>query len=172
LLDEIGDMPIGTQAKLLRVLEDNRVRRLGGDKEIHVDVRVVAATNKKVEEAVGTGELREDLFYRLNVFHIHLPPLRSPARRHPADRRGADRGHNKKHDCKSSTCTRRRLRKLELHSWPGNVRELRNVLERAVILAGDRDDPAGHLIGLDAADMRSGRGATDPGCGHSASGPR
>jgi len=76
LLDEIGEMPMSTQAKLLRILEDSKVRRLGGRTEFEVDVRVVAATNKMPEEAVGGGHLREDLFYRLNVFHIHLPPLR------------------------------------------------------------------------------------------------
>src|SRR5579872_4297803 len=76
LLDEIGEMPMQTQAKLLRILEDSKVRRLGGKAEFEVDVRVVAATNKVPEEAVRGGHLREDLFYRLNVFHIHLPPLR------------------------------------------------------------------------------------------------
>ena len=76
LLDEIGEMPMQTQAKLLRILEDSKVRRLGGKTEFEVDVRVVAATNKVPEEAVRGGHLREDLYYRLNVFHIHLPPLR------------------------------------------------------------------------------------------------
>src|SRR6202030_993637 len=76
LLDEIGEMPMQTQAKLLRILEDSRVRRLGGKMEFEVDVRVIAATNKVPEEAVRGGNLREDLYYRLNVFHIHLPPLR------------------------------------------------------------------------------------------------
>ena len=76
LLDEIGEMPMQTQAKLLRILEDSKVRRLGGKAEFEVDVRVVAATNKVPEEAVRGGHLREDLYYRLNVFHIHLPPLR------------------------------------------------------------------------------------------------
>ena len=77
LLDEIAEMPVGTQAKLLRVLEDSRVRRLGGKSEITVDVRIIAATNKVLEEALRKGELREDLFYRLNVFQVSLPPLRS-----------------------------------------------------------------------------------------------
>src|SRR5450755_345012 len=76
LLDELAEMPVGTQAKLLRVLEDTRVRRLGGKNEISVDVRVIASTNKVLEEALRKGELREDLYYRLNVFQIHLPPLR------------------------------------------------------------------------------------------------
>src|SRR5205823_4060921 len=76
LLDELGEMPVGTQAKLLRVLEDSSVRRLGGKAELPVDVRVIASTNKVVEEALRKGELREDLYYRLNVFQIILPPLR------------------------------------------------------------------------------------------------
>ena len=75
LLDEIGEMPMPTQAKLLRILEDSKVRRLGGKTEFEVDVRLVAATNKVPDEAIRGGHLREDLFYRLNVFHIHLPPL-------------------------------------------------------------------------------------------------
>src|SRR6185436_20978259 len=76
LLDELAEMPVGTQAKLLRVLEDSRVRRLGGKNEIVVDVRIIASTNKNVEEALRKSELREDLYYRLNVFQILLPPLR------------------------------------------------------------------------------------------------
>src|SRR6202789_1788937 len=76
LLDEIGEMPAPTQAKLLRVLEDHKVRRLGSEVETPIDVRVLAATNKNPEEAVGSGQMRQDLFFRLNVFHIHLPPLR------------------------------------------------------------------------------------------------
>ncbi len=81
LLDELAEMPSGTQAKLLRVLEDSRVRRLGGKSEISVDVRVVAATNRALDEALKKGDLREDLYYRLNVFQIALPPLRQPDRR-------------------------------------------------------------------------------------------
>jgi len=161
LLDEIGDMPIGTQAKLLRVLEDNRVRRLGGDREVQVDVRVVAATNKKIEEAVGEGELREDLFYRLNVFHIHLPPLRARKEDILPIAEALIASHNKKHGCKVLDIHPDALQKLELHPWPGNVRELRNVLERAVILAGEGTILPAHLIGLDAEDARPAS-ASDP----------
>ena len=82
LLDEIGEMPVATQAKLLRVLEDRKLRRLGSKVETTVDVRVLAATNKVPEEAVATGELRNDLYYRLNVFNIHMPPLREHQRGH------------------------------------------------------------------------------------------
>ena len=91
LLDEIGEMPMQTQAKLLRILEDSKVRRLGGKTEFEVDVRVVAATNKVPDEAVRGGHLREDLFYRLNVFHVHLPPLRERKEDTPAHCRSADR---------------------------------------------------------------------------------
>ena len=92
LLDEIGEMPLSTQAKLLRILEDSKVRRLGGKTEFEVDVRVVAATNKVPDEAIRGGHLREDLFYRLNVFHIHLPPLRERKQDVATHFRSADRG--------------------------------------------------------------------------------
>ncbi|HWD99418.1 MAG TPA: sigma-54 dependent transcriptional regulator [Bryobacteraceae bacterium] len=137
LLDEIGEMPMGTQAKLLRILEDSKVRRLGGKAEFEVDVRVVAATNKVPEEAVRGGYLREDLFYRLNVFHIHLPPLRERRQdiRSIAESLLADL--NRKHDTRVTELTPEVAEALERHDWPGNVRELRNALERAVILAGE-----------------------------------
>jgi transcriptional regulator with PAS, ATPase and Fis domain len=137
LLDEIGEMPMGTQAKLLRILEDSKVRRLGGKAEFEVDVRVVAATNKVPEEAVRGGYLREDLFYRLNVFHIHLPPLRERRQdiRSIAENLLADL--NRKHDTRVTELAPEVLEALERHDWPGNVRELRNALERAVILAGE-----------------------------------
>jgi DNA-binding NtrC family response regulator len=137
LLDEIGEMPMPTQAKLLRILEDSRVRRLGGKTEFEVDVRLIAATNKVPEEAVRGGHLREDLFYRLNVFHIHLPPLRERKEDILPIATSLVTDLNRKHDCKVSDISREVQESLEHHSWPGNVRELRNVLERAVILAGD-----------------------------------
>jgi len=145
LLDEIGEMPMQTQAKLLRILEDSRVRRLGGKTEFEVDVRVVAATNKVPEEAVRGGHLREDLFYRLNVFHIHLPPLRE--RREDiqpiAENLMADL--NRKHECRVVGISPAVIQTIERHNWPGNVRELRNVLERAVILAGEGTIELKHL---------------------------
>ncbi len=102
LLDEIGEMPLQTQAKLLRILEDSKVRRLGGKTEFEVDVRVVAATNKVPEEAVRGGHLREDLFYRLNVFHIHLPPLRERKSDIPSIAEALIGDLNKKHECRVS----------------------------------------------------------------------
>src|SRR5215813_1493236 len=102
LLDEIGEMPLGTQAKLLRILEDSKVRRLGGKTEFEVDVRLVAATNKVPEEAVKGGHLREDLYYRLNVFHIHLPPLRERKEDIPPISNALIQDLNRKHECKVS----------------------------------------------------------------------
>ncbi|MCB1022573.1 MAG: sigma-54-dependent Fis family transcriptional regulator [Bryobacterales bacterium] len=162
LLDEIGDMPIGTQAKLLRVLEDSRVRRLGGDREIDVDVRLVAATNKQVENAVADGELREDLYYRLNVFHIQLPPLRERKDDILPIAEALIRSHNKKHDCKVVDIHPEVIEKFRRHSWPGNVRELRNVLERAVILAGQGSILPAHLVGFGNEANKPQAAATDP----------
>jgi DNA-binding NtrC family response regulator len=145
LLDEIGEMPLQTQAKLLRILEDSHVRRLGGKLEFHVDVRVVAATNKVPEEAVRGGNLREDLFYRLNVFHVHIPPLRERKADIPALAEALMADMNRKHDCRVTEISTAVLETFEHHNWPGNVRELRNVLERAVILAGEGAIERKHL---------------------------
>jgi transcriptional regulator with PAS, ATPase and Fis domain len=134
LLDEIGEMPVGTQAKLLRVLEDRKLRRLGSKVETSVDVRVLAATNKQPEEAVAKGELRNDLYYRLNVFNIHMPALRE----HKEDI--AELVHtlisemSAKHGRKIGAVSDAVLNQFQNYAWPGNVRELRNTLERAVIM--------------------------------------
>jgi DNA-binding NtrC family response regulator len=145
LLDEIGDMPMATQAKLLRVLEDSRVRRLGGKEEIQVDVRVIASTNKSLEEAMKKGTFREDLFYRLNVFPITLPPLRERREDIPALCAALLADLNQKHGCRITDVSQEALDRLSSYPWPGNVRELRNVLERAVILAGDGTIAKTHL---------------------------
>ena len=145
LLDELAEMPVGTQAKLLRVLEDSRVRRLGGKSEIAVDVRVLASTNKVLEEALQKGELREDLFYRLNVFRIDLPALRQREGDVPILVEAMIDLMNKKHGCKVTEATPDTLDILQRHSWPGNVRELRNVVERAVIIAGEGQLTPQHL---------------------------
>ena len=145
LLDEIGEMPMLTQAKLLRILEDSRVRRLGGKAEFEVDVRVLAATNKVPEEAVKDGHLREDLFYRLNVFHVHLPPLRERKEDIRPISETLIGDLNRKHECRVSDMAPDVLAVIERHNWPGNVRELRNVLERAVILAGEGTIELKHL---------------------------
>ena len=134
LLDEIGEMPILTQAKLLRVLEDSKVRRLGGKAEFEVDVRVIAATNKVPDDAVKGGNLREDLFYRLNVFHIHLPPLRDRKEDIRAIAESLLVDMNKKHGVQATDFSPEVVHAFETFNWPGNIRELRNVVERAVIL--------------------------------------
>ncbi|MGA3235363.1 MAG: sigma-54 dependent transcriptional regulator [Bryobacteraceae bacterium] len=145
LLDEIGEMPLQTQAKLLRILEDSKVRRLGGKTEFEVDVRVIAATNKIPDEAVRGGHLREDLFYRLNVFHIHLPALRERKEDLQPIAEALIGDLNRKHDCRVVEISAVVMDALRRHDWPGNVRELRNVLERAVILAGEGSIEMKHL---------------------------
>jgi len=144
-LDEIAEMPIAMQAKLLRVLEQSAVRRLGGQREIPVDVRVVAATNRTLSEAVEKKLLREDVYYRLNVFHIELPPLRRRKEDIPALAGAFIRGINKKNDCRVTDIHPDVLEQFMDYSWPGNVRELRNVLERAMIVAREGTVLAGHL---------------------------
>ena len=136
LLDEIGEMPIVTQAKLLRVLEDSRVRRLGGKAEMPVDVRIIAATNQPPEKAIENKALREDLYYRLNVFHIPLPPLRERKEDIPAIAAALMDQINQREGSQVADLHPDVLAILQSHDWPGNVRELRNVIERAVIVAG------------------------------------
>ncbi|MGA2990174.1 MAG: sigma-54 dependent transcriptional regulator [Candidatus Korobacteraceae bacterium] len=134
LLDEIGEMPFGTQAKLLRVIEDRKLRRLGSKVEAVVDVRVLAATNKVPEEAVARGQLRNDLYYRLNVFNIHMPPLREHKEDIPELVYALIRDMNGKHGRAVRTASEPVMNLFQDYSWPGNVRELRNTLERAVIV--------------------------------------
>jgi DNA-binding NtrC family response regulator len=142
-LDEVTEMPVDLQVKLLRVLETGTVQRVGGGEPVQVEVRVVAACNRRPEQAVADGKLREDLLYRLNVFPIALPPLRD---------RGDDvillaedflEALNRESDGAPKAFTRAALDRLKAHSWPGNVRELRNVVQRAFILAPND-------IGIDA----------------------
>jgi DNA-binding NtrC family response regulator len=134
LLDEIGEMPIGTQAKLLRVLEDRKLRRLGSKVETTVDVRVIAATNKHPEEAVAKGELRNDLYYRLNVFSINMPPLREHKEDLPDLVKNLIGEIDVKHGRNVAMVSEAVMNVFHSYSWPGNVRELRNVLERAIIV--------------------------------------
>jgi DNA-binding NtrC family response regulator len=133
LLDEIGEMPIATQAKLLRVLEDSKVRRLGSKSEISVDVRVLASTNKVPEEAVAKGQLRSDLYFRLNVVQIFMPTLRERPEDLDLLVPALLEDLNRKHGCSVRGVEEEVLQALRSYSWPGNVRELRNVLERAVV---------------------------------------
>jgi two-component system, NtrC family, response regulator HydG len=134
-LDEIAEMPVALQPKLLRILEGNHARRLGGSREIEFDVRVLAATNRSVTAAVRDGLLREDLYYRLNVFEIALPPLRERADDVVLLSRHFVREFSEKHDMPVEGVSDTARALLEAYAWPGNVRELRNVIERAVIMA-------------------------------------
>jgi DNA-binding NtrC family response regulator len=146
LLDEIGEMPPGTQAKLLRVLEERKLRRLGARSEQEVDVRVLAATNRDPMATIANGQLRADLYYRLNVFNIALPPLREHLDDIPAMAEAMLADMNRKHSRRVSGVAPSMLDRLMAHDWPGNGRELRNTIERAVILCPDGAPlDAGHL---------------------------
>lgn len=146
LLDELGEMPAATQAKLLRVLEERKLRRVGGRTEQDVDVRVLAATNRDPAEAIARGELRSDLYYRLNVFHIDLPPLRQHLDDLPAMAEAMIGEMNQKHGKKVSGVGQSIMDRMMAYDWPGNARELRNTIERAVVLCPDGAPlDAGHL---------------------------
>lgn len=134
-LDEIGDMPLEAQVKLLRFLQERKIQRVGGSEEIPVDVRIIAATNKNLEELVSQGKFREDLYYRLNVFPIHIPPLRERKEDIlPLVKLFAERVVGKLPDGPVITQGAKKL--LESYPFPGNVRELSNAVERAIILSG------------------------------------
>jgi DNA-binding NtrC family response regulator len=134
LLDEIGEMPAQTQAKLLRVLENSKLRRLGSKSEISVDVRVLAATNKIPEDAVSKGQLRSDLYFRLNVVQIAMPPLREHLDDLEPLTESLIEELNRKHQCKIKAIDDSLMEAFRRYSWPGNVRELRNTLERMMVL--------------------------------------
>jgi DNA-binding NtrC family response regulator len=161
LLDEIGEMPVATQAKLLRVLEDRKLRRLGSKVETAVDVRVLAATNKIPEEAVAHGELRGDLYYRLNVFNIHMPPLREHKEDIGELVQLLLQEMSAKHARKVAAVSEAVLNVFNSYSWPGNVRELRNTIERAVIVCDGGMIETKHLPpGFGHAPLRTA--ANDP----------
>jgi DNA-binding NtrC family response regulator len=135
-LDEIAEMTPATQVKLLRVLQEQTFRRLGGRQELSVDVRVIAATNLDPLEAVQRGKMREDLFYRLNVFPIELPPLRDRREDIPLLAESFLQEFNERNGKAVQAVGQPALQALGAYAWPGNIRELRNVIERATILAG------------------------------------
>jgi len=134
-LDEIGDMSLSLQAKLLRVLQEKRFERVGGRKTIEVDIRIIAATNKDLEQAIHSGSFREDLFYRLNVINIHLPPLRERKEDIPKLTEHFIQKFSQETQRPIKGITPEAMTMLLNYSWPGNVRELQNTIERAVILA-------------------------------------
>jgi two-component system nitrogen regulation response regulator NtrX len=134
-LDEIGDMSLKTQAKVLRVLQEQELERLGSNKVIKVDVRVIAATNKNLEEEITRGSFREDLFYRLNVIPIHVPPLRDRRDDIPGLVRHFADLFTRENNFRRKTFTAAAMERLRQHSWRGNIRELRNFVERLIIMS-------------------------------------
>lgn len=144
-LDEIGEMPLAMQPRLLRALQEAKIRRLGGTSEISVDVRILAATNKSLSELIYQKLFREDLFYRLNVFQIELPPLRNRKDDILPLAEAILRDLNRKHDYRVTDIHPAALERLHDYSWPGNVRELRNVLERSMIVAREGTLLPAHL---------------------------
>ncbi len=140
-LDEIGEMSLPLQAKLLRVLQEKRFKRVGGIEDVEVDIRIIASTNRDLETLVQEGKFRLDLYYRLRVIPILIPPLRDRQRGHRPDRAALRRVLQRATSSrKSRSLTAEALAALEAYAWPGNVRELRNVIERAVILSAGGDD--------------------------------
>jgi transcriptional regulator with PAS, ATPase and Fis domain len=161
-LDEVGELPAETQITLLRVLQEREFQRVGGNESLRADVRVVAATNRSLEAAIAEGRFREDLFYRLNVFPIEVPPLRERKEDIPllvqyfVDRYATKAGK------RITGISRKSLDLLQSYAWPGNIRELQNVIERSVIVsdsenlavdeswfgrrAASSDSPAHHLF--------------------------
>lgn len=148
LLDEVSEISLALQAKLLRVLQEREFERVGGNKTIKVDVRVLATTNRDLLKSVQKGEFREDLYYRLNVFPIQVPPLRERTgdvkilANHFLER------FSKEHGIKSGGFSKSGMAGLLAHNWPGNVRELQNVVERAAILAEEGVPISAELMGL------------------------
>jgi len=137
LLDEVGELSLKSQVDFLRVLETKEFRRLGGTKVITVDARIVAATNRNLEEAVKQGDFREDLYYRLNVVPIHLPPLRERGDDIPLLAERFLREFSAQHHREIKEISRDAMRLMRLYAWPGNIRQLRNLMERLVITVKD-----------------------------------
>ncbi len=162
-LDEIGDMPITMQAKLLRVLEEGEMERIGGDKPITVDVRVVVATHRNLEEHVRLGTFREDLYHRVFVFPIVVPPLRERREDIRALAEHFVRQLSEQNNWKPKSFSPDAIAELERYFWPGNVRELRNVIERVLLLAaGDVVEAAAVARALPAPDQGTGGNFSRP----------
>jgi len=151
LLDEISEISPSVQAKLLRVLQERELERVGGNRTIKVDVRVIATTNRRLDESVEKKEFRQDLFFRLNVVPIHVPPLRERIEDIPFLAEEFTRRFSRKHGAQIHGLSPEAMRALKAHHWPGNVRELQNVIERAVILSGDCAQLEPEHLGLGVA---------------------
>jgi DNA-binding NtrC family response regulator len=161
-LDEIGDMPVAMQAKLLRVLEEGEVERVGGDKPIQVNVRVVVATHRNLEDLVKQNAFRRDLFHRIYVFPLSLPPLRERLEDFPVLVEHFSRQVATQNGWKEKLFAKYAIEELRRYAWPGNIRELRNVVERLVLLSGEEP--------VSAAEVRLVLPASDDGLGSAASG--
>lgn len=161
-LDEVGEMEPAMQAKLLRVLEERKIRRVGGTKTIDIDVRLISATNRNLKDAIRKGTFREDLFYRLNVFPLHIAPLRERREDVPVLAKFYLEKYNKTFSRNFQEISKEALQMLESYSWPGNIRELKNVIEKICIMhegpvllpsylpieinAGDADRNGAHIL--------------------------
>ena len=144
-LDEITEMPPQSQAKLLRAIESKSFRRLGGKQEVSVDVRIVAATNRDARQALKTGDLREDLYYRLSVIELHVPPLRERKEDIPLLAGHFFKVFSEKYASAQKQFSPQALEALQSYPWPGNVRELKNLVERTVLVCPDRNVDKPHL---------------------------
>jgi transcriptional regulator with GAF, ATPase, and Fis domain len=138
-LDEIGELPLELQSKLLRVLEDGTIERLGSTKPVHVNVRIIAATNRDIEQGVKDGKFRQDLYYRLNVFPIVIPPLRKRPEDIPLLVRAVVKEFQMRMGKEIESIPKKTMQALQSYSWPGNVRELRNVIEHAMIVSNKKN---------------------------------
>jgi transcriptional regulator with GAF, ATPase, and Fis domain len=146
-LDEVGELPLAAQAKLLRVLQEGQIERLGDQRTRKINVRIIAATNVDLQAAVKAGRFRSDLFYRLNVYPIHIPPLRQRMLDMPLLVDAMMKKFCAVHGKRIDGITDRAMKSLKIHQWPGNVRELENMIERGVILAPqDGQIESGHLF--------------------------
>jgi PAS domain S-box-containing protein len=159
-LDEIGDLSIDLQAKLLRVLQEGEFERLGNPKTIQVDIRVIAATNRKMYEMIKTGEFRQDLYYRLSVFPIQIPPLRERKDDIPLLVNYFVKRYSSKQGKKIESIPLKAISSLQAYQWPGNVRELENVIERAVILTDGLTLKSGDFFDLSSAKSEHSRKLT------------
>ena len=147
-LDEIGDMSMEMQAKLLRVLQENEFLRVGGNQLLHFDVRIIAATNKKIHDEIAAGNFREDLYYRLNVIPIQVPSLRERQTDIPLLARHFLTTYCLKNQLRNKQITTDAIQRLQAYKWPGNIRELKNIMERLAIMTPDDTITVGDIIRL------------------------
>lgn len=165
-LDEIAEIPLSLQAKLLQVLQDREFSRLGGKVDVRVDVRVLAATNKNMEEAVKNGQFREDLYYRLNVVNITIPPLRERKEEIPIFVEYFIDKYGKKYNKKINSLSERTMRTLSAHHWLGNVRELENMIQRYTVFGNEKAimDGLSNLAQEDLPQEREGQSFSKKDC--------